>query len=264
MTGRYVSSCEAAWRLNGFDIHQHNPTVQQLVVHLENGMRCYFDPNNPRVNIVEAPKTHLTEFFKLTQADEFAATLLYRDVPRYYRWLPSKEWKRRQQGEPVEGFPGIKRSTALGRLYTVHPSQDECFHLRLLLQNVEGPKGFEDLRVVDGERCQTFKEACLKRGLLKDDKIWEKTMEEASSTMMPRQLRQLFMVLVTSREIIQPHKLWMDFRDHLSEDFLYQARQVNPEAEFDDLIYSRALTVIEDHILSSGGNSLDEYGFPPF
>ena len=64
MTGRYISSCEAAWRLNGFDIHQHNPTVQQLVVHLENGMRCYFDPNNPRVNIVEAPKTHLTEFFK--------------------------------------------------------------------------------------------------------------------------------------------------------------------------------------------------------
>ena len=93
MTGRYISSCEAAWRLNGFDIHQHNPTVQQLVVHLENGMRCYFDPDNPRVNIVEAPKTHLTEFFKLTQADEFAATLLYRDVPRYYRWLPSKEWK---------------------------------------------------------------------------------------------------------------------------------------------------------------------------
>ena len=82
--------------------------------------------------------------------------------------------------------------------------------------------------------------------------------------MMPKQLRQLFMVLVTSREIIQPHKLWMDFRDHLSEDFLYWARQVNPEAEFDDLIYSRALTVIEDHILSSGGKTLDEYGFPPF
>ena len=50
----------------------------------------------------------------------------------------------------------------------------------------------------------------------------------------------------------------------MSEDFLYQARQVNPEAEFDDFIYSRALTVLEDHILSSGGKSLDEYGFPPF
>ena len=49
-----------------------------------------------------------------------------------------------------------------------------------------------------------------------------------------------------------------------SEDFLYQVRQVNPDAEFDDVIYSRALTVLEDHILSSGGKSLDEYGLPPF
>ena len=34
---RYVSSNEAAWRILEFPIHERDPPVQQLAVHLENG-----------------------------------------------------------------------------------------------------------------------------------------------------------------------------------------------------------------------------------
>ena len=35
---RYVSSNEAAWRILEFPIHERDPLVQQLAVHLENGL----------------------------------------------------------------------------------------------------------------------------------------------------------------------------------------------------------------------------------
>ena len=40
--GRYVSSNEAGWRIFGFPIHERDPAVFHLAVHLENSQRVYF------------------------------------------------------------------------------------------------------------------------------------------------------------------------------------------------------------------------------
>ncbi|XP_061385228.1 uncharacterized protein LOC133320601 [Danaus plexippus] len=103
--GRYVSSNEAAWRILGLPLHERHPTTH-LAVHLPNGQRIYFTENNFRERMAAPPKTTLTAFFLLCQNDAFAKTLLYVDVPRYYTWnVSSKEWKRRLQGTPVDGWP---------------------------------------------------------------------------------------------------------------------------------------------------------------
>ena len=39
---RYISSNEAAWRILEFPIHERDPPVKQLAVHLENGQCVYF------------------------------------------------------------------------------------------------------------------------------------------------------------------------------------------------------------------------------
>ena len=109
------------------------------------------------------------------------------NVPKYYTWCPStKKYSRRAQGTPVEGFPGIKASDALGRVYTVHPNNFECFCLRLLLHHVNGPTSFHDLRTVNGHICETFREACNKRDLLEDDNHWNATLTEAAATDSPK------------------------------------------------------------------------------
>ena len=46
----------------------------------------------------------------------------------------------------AEGYPLIYESDCLGRVYTVHPNDTECYHLRLLLHTVRGPTSFEALR----------------------------------------------------------------------------------------------------------------------
>ena len=70
---RYVSSNEAAWRILEFPIHERDPPVQQLAVHLENGQQVYFTEDNALNRASEnPPKTTLTEFFTLCRVDGFA------------------------------------------------------------------------------------------------------------------------------------------------------------------------------------------------
>ncbi|GFT80995.1 ATP-dependent DNA helicase [Trichonephila clavipes] len=90
-----------------------------------------------------------------------------------------KEWKRRVQGTHVNGWPGVKAGDALGRIYTVHVSNFECYCLRMLLNVIQGPTNFLDLKTVDGQEFETFRQVCEKLGLLKDDNHWDATMDEA-------------------------------------------------------------------------------------
>ncbi|XP_062817668.1 uncharacterized protein LOC134293583 [Anolis carolinensis] len=167
--GRYISSNEAVWRIFSFPINERHPTIVHLSVHLENGQRVYFTRDNAETVAAEPPNTTLTAFFQLCQQDLFARTLLYPEVPKYYTWNASRKvFSKRKQGMSVSGHDAVA-SEALGRVYTVHPNNAECFFLRILLHTVRGPMSFAFLKTVNGEVCNTFREACQKLGLLEDD-----------------------------------------------------------------------------------------------
>lgn len=193
--GRYISSNEAIWRILSFPIHDRYPAVVHLAVHLENGQRVCFTAENAQARAMSPPKTTLTSFFSLCRDDIFAKTLLYSEVPTYYTLNAiAKEFQRRKRGNAVEGHRDIFHSDALGRLYTVHPNNAECFYLRLLLLNVRGPISFQDLRTVNGQMCATYREACQQLNLLENDAQWETALTEASNTANPQQIRTLFTV----------------------------------------------------------------------
>ncbi|CAJ0928188.1 unnamed protein product [Ranitomeya imitator] len=141
--GRYISSNEAVWRILGFSIHECYPPVVHLSGHLENGQRIYFNPANLQQQLLTPPKTTLLAFFELCQQDPFAKTILYCDSPKYYTWNASRKtlaWRKR--GLDTKGYPEVKATDTLGRVYTVHPSNAECFYLRMLLHVVKGPTSF--------------------------------------------------------------------------------------------------------------------------
>jgi hypothetical protein len=264
--GRYISSNEAVWRILGFPIHERHPTVVHLSVHLENGQRVYFDPKTVQPEtILSPPKTTLLAFFELSQKDPFAQTLLYCEVPRYFTWDPSKKaFQRRKQGKDVDGHPGVKATDALGRVYTVHPSNAECFYLRMLLHVVRGPTSFLHLKTVGGVLCRTFREACQRRGLLENDGQWNMALEEASATQTPKRIRHLFAILLTTCGISNPLHLWEKYKAVLSEDILHQLRRDNPsiQVELCDRIYNQTLFFLEDLCLSMSGKSLKILGLP--
>ncbi|GFW78883.1 uncharacterized protein TNCV_2059041 [Trichonephila clavipes] len=105
---------------------------------------------------------------------------------------------------PVENQPGVKASDALGRVYTVHVTNLECFCLRMLLQHVGGPTSFTKLKIVNGQECQTYREACEARRSLENDNHWEETMEEAEQCRSPDKIRELYTALLSSCGLFNP------------------------------------------------------------
>ncbi|KAL8614341.1 hypothetical protein ACOMHN_007679 [Nucella lapillus] len=263
-TGRYISTNEAVWRIFSFDLHQRYPPVVNLSVHLENGQCVYYTEKTAHQRAQAPPETTLTAFFKLCQSDEFARTLLYPEVPTYFRWIKSgKKWKRYERGQAVEGQEGVKAGDTIGQVYTVHPKNRECFYLRLLLHTVNGPTSFENIRSFAGVVCDTYQEACCLRELLEDGEHWSRTMEEAAATQMPSQLRHLFAILLTTCELPDPTGLWEAHKEELSEDVLARTRRQNPgvQVEFNQFIYNEALLELEA-IITSLGSSMEACQMP--
>ncbi|CAI6372311.1 unnamed protein product [Macrosiphum euphorbiae] len=125
-SGRYINSNEAIWRILGFPIHDRYPSIFHLSVHLENGQRVYFSDENIEKKAQQPPETTLTAYFKLCTIDNFAKTLFYYDVAKYYTWdNSSKKFNTRRQGSPVNGYPNIYKTDTIGRMYTIHPNNPE-------------------------------------------------------------------------------------------------------------------------------------------
>ncbi|XP_050059845.1 ATP-dependent DNA helicase PIF1-like [Aphis gossypii] len=261
--GRYVSSNEAVWRIFSFPIHERHPSVVHLAVHLENGQRVYFTAQNAVQRAAQPPSTTLTSFFETCQNDDFAQTLLYSEMPKYYTWnQSSRRFIRRKQGKPVPGYTDVYSTDAIGRIYSVHPSNDECFYLRLLLVNVRGPTSFQQLRTVDGELCVSYREACQRLQLLENDAHWDQTLNDAVISSHAHQIRTLFSIIISTCFPSNPIDLWIKYKDYMCDDILYQIqnRMGNPNIQISEEIYNEALISIEDMCLIMSNKLLIQLG----
>jgi len=120
---------------------------------------------------------------------------------------------------------------------------------------IKGAKSFDDLKTVDGFLCETFKEACRKLNLLRDDNIWHDTILEAADYQMPKQLRQLFGYILIFGPVIDPLALWHAHEKILIEDFLHTfSRQI-------ELCINLALFEIEA-VLRTNGKRLQDFELP--
>jgi len=114
--------------------------------------------------------------------------------------------------------------TAIGRIYTIHPNQSECFHLRLLLNYVQGPTSFESLKATGGVIHATFKAACFALGILENNEQWKNALADATVSESPSKLRELFAIIIVFCQPSEPQSLWEQFRNDFCEDILYTKR----------------------------------------
>ncbi|KAM0914328.1 hypothetical protein ACQ4PT_011536 [Festuca glaucescens] len=86
---RYLSACEACWRMFGYDIQGRQPSVERLVVHLPGMNRIIFHEDDPLVSLVDNSlryKTMLTEWFVANQNHLDARSFTYLDFPTAW-WI---------------------------------------------------------------------------------------------------------------------------------------------------------------------------------
>ncbi|XP_024886657.1 uncharacterized protein LOC112464095 [Temnothorax curvispinosus] len=221
MDARYVSTPEAMWRLNGYEMFMKSHTVIRLAVHLPNRQMIYFKEGNQEQAAISAQKrdTTLTAWFKLNQDDERARHLLYAEVASQYVYEKKEtKWKLRQKGT----------EKIISRLYTVSIKDNERYYLRLLLLHVRGAKCYEDLRTVNGVLYETFKDAAKTRNLIESDDQWDKTLEEVKESQMPAQIRELFAYICIYGTPTDVPTLWNKYKDAMIEDYVHRNMD-NPE-----------------------------------
>ncbi|XP_046966957.1 uncharacterized protein LOC124534968 [Vanessa cardui] len=265
-SGRYISSSEAVWRILSFPVHIRYPPVIHLDVHLEGGQRVYFNPDNVRERLENSRRTTLLAFFELCNTDTFAKTLLYNEVPLYYTYNKQRGiFNRRRRGTPVDGESSIYKEHVIGRVYTVHPNNSECFYLRLLLHTVRGPTSFQELRKVNNIVHPTYQAACRARHLLDNDQHWDNALSEASVSDSPQRLRHLFAVMLVFCALSDATQLWHKYQGKLSEDFFRHAQLSTDNHDNERLresLLNRCLLAIQDIVIYIGGNPILQYGMP--
>ncbi|XP_072381061.1 uncharacterized protein [Diabrotica undecimpunctata] len=138
-------------------------------------------------------------------------------MPKYHTWnQSSRRFIRRKQGKPVPGYPDVYSTDAIGRIYLVHPSNDECFYLRLLLVNVRGPTSFQHLRTVDGDLCGSYREACQRLQLLENDAHCDQTLNDAVViSSQAHQIRTLFSIIISTCFPSNSNGLWIKYKDNM-------------------------------------------------
>ena len=216
---RYVGSTEACWRILSKTLQEGSHSIVRLPIHLPNEHNIIIDENDSEQNIQNAlinKVTMLIDYFELNKRDLEARNYLYIDIPNHYIFKQVEEnciklsrWEKRKNNINV-----------IGRMYSVSPTQIELFHLRLLLLHVKGATSFEDLRTVDGVTHPTFVDTCLALDLIEDDEEWRRAIQEACLWMMPSKLRDLFIRILIHCQPLYPEKLWDEFKEAMSEDYI--------------------------------------------
>ncbi|XP_019188283.1 PREDICTED: uncharacterized protein LOC109182587 [Ipomoea nil] len=250
---RYISPCEAVWRLFGFDIQLRAPSVERLSFHLPNQQSVIFADDDAVENIVNRPtiaQSMFLEWFEANKTYPNARELTYVEMPTRFVWKKDlRKWQPRKKG------------FSIGRIFYVPPATGEIFYLRCLLNKVRGPKSYEDIRTVNGVQYDSFRDACYARGLVDDDNEYVDAIDEASSWASADQLRRLFVTLLMSSCMGKLEIVWHAVWQHLSDDAQYKIRSQLQNRDFvltDSHKMNFALVQIEN-LLSNHGKSLKDY-----
>ncbi|XP_076945800.1 uncharacterized protein LOC143617009 [Bidens hawaiensis] len=255
---RYLSACEAAWRIFAFDVHYRVLAVTRLPFHLPGQQQVIYGSKEDidDVHTTSNSVSMITGWMEANRNYEHARRLSYAEFPTQFVWKKTSppKWVERQSG------------FAIGRIHAVPASFDEAYYLRILLNKVKGPKCFEDIRIVDGFVCDSFRDACYRRGLLDDDKEYIEAIEEASHTANGYYLRNMFATMLITSSLSRPDYVWDNTWQFLVDWILYhqQKKHKNPGLSLsDDQLKNLALLQIEDFLVSNN-SSLRRFSHMPF
>ncbi|KAK9059237.1 hypothetical protein SSX86_021856 [Deinandra increscens subsp. villosa] len=255
---RYVSACEASWRIYAFDVHHRYPSVTRLPFHLPGQQNVIFGEEDDIDDVLEKASVSSSMFdswMKCNQLYPHARNLTYVQFPSKFVWhAKDRCWKPRKQGVSV------------GRIHSVSPALGEAYFLRVLLNKVKGPTSFEDIRTVNGHQHASFRDACYALGLLDDDNEYIEAIKEASHHGTGHFLRNLFATMLVCSALSRPDHVWHQSWKTLSDGIVYQ-RQHNPNTEgssiSDDELKNLTLLEIEK-ILVLNNSSLNNFDSMPY
>ncbi|XP_019166702.1 PREDICTED: uncharacterized protein LOC109162455 [Ipomoea nil] len=218
---RYISPCEAVWRLFGFDIQLRAPSVERLSFHLPNQQSVIFADDDPVENIVNRPtiaQSMFLEWFEANKTFPETRKMTYAEMPTKVVWKKQlRKWQPRKKG------------FAIGRIFYVPPATGEIFLFKI--------------------------------GLVDDDKEYIDAIDEASHLASGDKLRRLFVTRLMTNCIGKPEAVWDAVWQRLSEDAQYQVQKQlqNSDSVLNDSQKMNFALVEIEKLLSMMGKSLRDF-----
>ncbi|XP_073022293.1 uncharacterized protein [Primulina eburnea] len=197
---RYISPCEAAWRIFGFDIQYRDPPVERLSFHLPNEQNIIFSDSDEISTVLDRPTINQSMFLGWMEANKKypeARELTYAELPMKFVWK-----------QETREFVPRKQRFSIGRIFYVPPVCGEMYYLRCLLNVNRGATCYDDITFVNGVQYRSFRYACYALGLLNDDKEYIDGIVEASHWASAQSLRVLIATLLSSNCISRPEVVW--------------------------------------------------------
>ncbi len=253
LDARYVSAFKVVWRLFTFKSHDSFRSITQLQVHLPDEQRVVFHENVGIAQVLDIEKhmnMTLTKYLETNKVDPKAQEINYADFLSKFTWNNmAKKWAKRHRG------------VAIGCLYFVSPTTNERYFLWTLLTIVKGATSFEDLRIVDGCVYETFKVVAIVCGLYDSNDKWDQCLRKASNMQIGAQLRTLFVTILTHYNLIDPHGLWIAYKENICDDYVPILRRHGSENPYEEHLESLALLFVND-ILAQFGKTLHNFNLP--
>ncbi|GKD72870.1 putative DNA helicase Pif1-like protein, partial [Tanacetum coccineum] len=215
---RYLSACEACWRILGNEIHYRFPAVERLPFHLPGQQQVVYEADDDISDAINKPSVASLKFLgwmECNKTNDLAKTLTYVEFPTKFVWkAEEKVWQER------------KRGYAIGRIHYVPPSIGEAYYLRVLLHKQKGPEDWDKIKEVNDIVHPTYRDACYAMGLLDDDREYIDAIEEANSWACGEYVRKVFERLLTSNTVSRPDHVWNETWRLMCDDIEYEQREL--------------------------------------
>ncbi|XP_076888555.1 uncharacterized protein LOC143539012 [Bidens hawaiensis] len=132
---RYLSACEASWRIFAYDVHYRVPAVMRLPFHLPGKQQVIYGTDDDIENVLEKIDTVSSSMFELwmecNRNDHEARKLTYSEFPTKFVWhLSPRGWQRRKSG------------FGIGRVHAISPALGEAYFFKGTYKQSERSKEF--------------------------------------------------------------------------------------------------------------------------
>ncbi|XP_022031187.1 uncharacterized protein LOC110932137 [Helianthus annuus] len=215
---RYISACEASWRIFSNEVHYRYPTVMRLPFHLPGQQNVVYGAYDDIDNVLSKPSVAFSIFvqwMKLNEINEDARKLTYVEFPSKFVWM----------------------------------LKDRCWQLK----GLDHSRGYVQL-TANYSRLLEMLDAM---GLLDDDNEYVEAIKEASFEGHAGYLRALFATLLLSNTLSRPEFVWEKTWKYLADDIVYRRKKetnisglVLPEYQIKNL----TLLKIENYLISNGSS----------
>ncbi|KAH1154351.1 hypothetical protein GYH30_049856 [Glycine max] len=238
---RYISPCEAAWRIFAFPIHDKKSAVERLYFHLPDQHNVLYEDHDDIDDVLSKP----------TISDS-----------KFLAWMNTNKGFAEARNLTYSQFVSkFKKGYTIGRFIWVPPITGELFYLRMMFGSCKGPTSFEDIRTVANIQYPTYREACFAMGFLQDDREYVEAIKEVKDWGTTNYLRKLFVLILLTGAMTKPKEVWNQCWHWLADDIVYQYSKstMNSKVHINDDTL-RNLTLIEiEQLLHINQRSLKDY-----